>query len=83
MRNTQRKLLENQYEQVATISANNDQKRVRAELIAMLLKLLKMKQGIVMMETHDLPETIIEVVDGAQYDKGFQNAHFITNKKEV
>ena len=33
-----------------------------------------------MMETHDLPETIVEVVDGAQYDKGFKNPHFITDK---
>ena len=32
------------------------------------------------METHDEPNTIVEVVNGAQYDKGLKNEHFITNK---
>ena len=31
------------------------------------------------METHDEPNTLVEVVDGAQYEKGLKNLHFITN----
>ena len=65
-------------EQVASISANNDKKL--GAVIAEAFKAVD-ETGIVMMETHDLPETTVEVVDGAQYDKGFQNAHFITNQE--
>jgi chaperonin GroEL len=32
------------------------------------------------METHDLPDTVIEKIDGIQYDAGLLSAHFITNK---
>jgi len=62
--------------QVASISANNDKKlgRVISEAFEAVDE-----TGVVMMETHDLPDTIVEVVDGAQYDKGFTNPHFITN----
>ena len=64
--------------QVASISANNDKKLGR--IISDAFNAVD-ETGIVMMETHDLPETTVEVVDGAQYDKGFQNAHFITNQE--
>jgi chaperonin GroEL len=62
--------------QVASISANNDKKlgRVISEAFEAVDE-----TGVVMMETHDLPDTVVEVVDGAQYDKGFTNPHFITN----
>ena len=62
--------------QVASISANNDKKLGRT--IADAFKAVD-ETGVVMMETHDSPETIVEVVDGAQYNKGFKNPHFITN----
>ncbi len=62
--------------QVASISANNDTKLGR--IIADAFEAVD-ETGVVMMETHDSPETIVEVVDGAQYDKGFKNPHFITN----
>jgi chaperonin GroEL len=61
---------------VATISANNDQ--VLGNIIAQAFKEVN-ETGIVIMETHDEPNTIVEVVDGAQYDKGLKNPHFITN----
>ena len=63
--------------QVASISANNDTKL--GAIIAEAFNAVD-ETGIVMMETHDLPETIVEVVDGTQYDKGFANPHFITNQ---
>jgi len=62
--------------QVASISANNDTQL--GGVIAEAFKAVD-ETGIVMMETHDLPETTVEVVDGAQYDKGLKNPHFITN----
>ena len=62
--------------QVASISANNDTKLGR--IIADAFEAVD-ETGVVMMETHDSPETVVEVVDGAQYDKGFKNPHFITN----
>ena len=63
--------------QVASISANNDKKL--GEIIANAFKAVD-ETGIVMMETHDLAETTVEVVDGAQYEKGILNPHFITNQ---
>jgi len=62
--------------QVASISANNDTELGR--IIADAFKAVD-ETGVVMMETHDAPKTVVEVVDGAQYDKGFKNPHFITN----
>jgi len=64
--------------QVASISANNDKKLGR--IIADAFKAVD-ETGVVMMETHDLSETIVETVDGAQYDKGFSNSHFITDQE--
>ena len=62
--------------QVASISANNDEKL--GTIIAKAFHAVD-ETGVVMMETHDSPETTVEVVNGAQYDKGFKNPHFITN----
>ena len=64
-------------EQVATISANND--RELGQLIGQAFRSVD-ETGIVMMETHDLPETIVENIEGVQYDGVLHNAHFITNK---
>jgi chaperonin GroEL len=65
-------------EQVATISANND--RELGQLIGQAFRSVD-ETGIVMMETHDLPETIVESIEGIQYEKGLLNSHFITNKE--
>ena len=64
-------------EQVATISANND--RELGQLIGQAFKAVD-ETGIVIMETHEDPETIVERIEGVQYDKGIQNSHFVTNK---
>ncbi len=63
--------------QVATISANNDEEL--GKLISQAFKSVD-ETGIVMMETHDLPETIVEEIEGVQYEAGFQNSHFVTHK---
>jgi len=54
-------------EQVATISANND--RELGQLIGQAFRSVD-ETGIVIMETHDLPD-----------EKGLINSHFITNKE--
>jgi chaperonin GroEL len=64
-------------QQVASISANNDKKL--GAVIAEAFKAVD-ETGVVMMETHDSAETVVEVVDGAQYDKGIINPHFVTNQ---
>ena len=35
-----------------------------------------------MMETNDDTTTVVEVVDGAQYEKGLLNTHFVNNKEK-
>ena len=63
--------------QVATISANNDNEL--GKIISDAFMAVD-KTGIVMMQTHDKPETVVEKVEGIEYDKGYQNNYFITNK---
>ena len=38
--------------------------------------------GIVMMETNEQPETVVELIEGVQYDQALKNNHFITNKEK-
>jgi len=65
-------------EQVATISANND--RELGQLIGHAFRSVD-ETGIVTMETHDKPETVVEQVEGVQYDSGYMSSHFVTNKE--
>ena len=65
--------------QVATISANNDIEL--GKVIAEAFKAVD-ETGIVMMETHEHPDTIVERIEGVQYDKGFHHNHFINNKEK-
>ena len=64
-------------DQVATISANNDKEL--GKVIGEAFRLVD-ETGVVMMETHDNTNTFVDVIDGAQYDRGLINPHFITNK---
>jgi chaperonin GroEL len=64
---------------VATISANND-KELGKTIAEAFTKVDE--TGVVIMETHDEPNTIVELVDGAQYEKGLKNPHFITNSEK-
>jgi chaperonin GroEL len=67
---------ENMIDEVATISTNNDP--ILGKLIADAYRAVDLT-GVVMMETSQDGETSIEVVEGAQYEKGFTNNHFVTN----
>ncbi len=35
-----------------------------------------------MMETNEQPETVVELIEGVQYDQALKNNHFITNKEK-
>ena len=69
------KMLDN----VATISTNND--IVLGKLIANAFRKVD-KTGVVMMEVAPNGETEVEIIDGAQYNKGITSPHFITNKEK-
>ena len=62
---------------VATISSNNDP--YLGKIIGDAFREVD-ETGLVMMETHELPDTIIEKIEGTQYEMGLKNPHFITNK---
>ena len=67
----------NMIDQIATISTNNDP--ILGKLIGDAFRAVN-ETGIVMMESSDLAETEIEILDGVQYAKGLVNSHFITNQ---
>ena len=71
------KVKKNNIEQVATISANNDK-----DLGKVIYEAFDSvgKDGLVIMETHDEPNTKVEIIKGVQYEQGFSNPHFVTNK---
>ena len=64
---------------VAIISTNNDYKL--GNLIADSFRLVD-TTGVVMMEMSLSGETLVEVIDGAQYPKGLTSPHFITNTEK-
>ena len=63
-------------DQVATISSNNDS--YLGSLIGSAFKAVG-NTGIVAMEESNEPETIVDVVDGVQYEKGLRQMHFATD----
>jgi chaperonin GroEL len=66
-------------DQVATISANNDIEL--GKVIGQAFKLVD-ETGVVMMETNEQPETVVELIEGVQYDQALKNNHFITKRAE-
>jgi len=66
-------------DQVATISANNDKEL--GKIIGEAFRLVD-ETGVVMMETNEQPETVVELIEGVQYDQSLKNNHFITNKEK-
>ena len=65
--------------QVATISSNNDNEL--GKVIGEAFRLVD-ETGVVMMETNEQPETVVELIEGVQYDRPLKNNHFITNKEK-
>lgn len=66
----------NEIEQVATISANNDKEI--GQIIAQAMERVG-KDGTITVEEAKGFETILEVVEGMNFDRGYQSAYFMTN----
>ncbi len=67
-------------EQIATISANND-KEVGAILAEAMEKVGK--EGIISITEAKGIDTILEVVEGMQLDKGYVSPYFVTNAEKM
>jgi chaperonin GroEL len=74
-----KKVRGNKIDQVATISANNDKEL--GKVIGEAFRLVD-ETGVVMMETNEQPETVVELIEGVQYDQALKNNHFITNTEK-
>jgi chaperonin GroEL len=63
-------------DQIATISTNNDP--YLGKIIGDAFRAVG-DTGVVMMEQSAEADTVVEIVDGVQYDKGMTNQHFMTD----
>ena len=67
-------------EQVARISANNDDEI--GKLIAEAMKKVK-KEGVITVEEAKGTQTTVAVVEGMQFDRGYISPYFVTNTEKM
>ena len=67
-------------QQVASISANNDE--AIGKLIAEAFGKVG-KDGVITVEEARGTETLVEVVEGMQFDRGYSSAYFVTNSEKM
>src|ERR687890_2245245 len=67
-------------EQVATISANNDNEI--GKLIAQAMEKVS-KDGVITIEEAKGIETTVDVVEGMQFDRGYISPYFVTNSEKM
>ncbi len=67
-------------EQVGTVSANND-----AGIGKMMAEAMQKvgKEGVITIEESKTAETILEVVEGMQFDRGYLSPYFVTNPDKM
>ena len=66
--------------QVATISAHND--TAIGELVADAMEKVG-SEGVITVEESRTTDTTLDVVEGMQFDRGFQSPYFITNPEKM
>lgn len=71
---------ESKIEQVASISANNDESI--GKLIALAMTKVG-KEGVITVEEAKGTDTTVEVVEGMQFDRGYVSPYFVTNSEKM